>query len=126
MLPAQHGFTNNGFVFPLWLKVDDVQSGRRNLFGGGKRLNLGREFLTKLSSVRDTKPSGEFGVPAGLTPEDIFNYTYSVLHSPSYRSRYAEFLKIDFPRLPLTSNRELFSVLARMGDELVAPPDGIT
>ena len=53
------------------------------------------------------------------TPEDIFHYAYAVFHSPGYRSRYAEFLKIDFPRLPLTGNLELFRALARLGGELV-------
>jgi predicted helicase len=43
-----------------------------------------------------------------------------VLHSPTYRNRYAEFLKIDFPRLPLTSCIELFRALAKLGGELVA------
>ncbi|MFN9410234.1 MAG: type ISP restriction/modification enzyme [Akkermansiaceae bacterium] len=57
---------------------------------------------------------------AKFTPEDIFHYAYAVLHSPGYRSRYAEFLKIDFPRLPLTGNLELFRALARLGGELTA------
>jgi len=52
--------------------------------------------------------------------EDIFRYAYAVFHSPSYRTRYAEFLKIDFPRLPLTSSLELFCALAALGGELVA------
>jgi predicted helicase len=60
------------------------------------------------------------GLPTGLTPEDIFHYAYAVFHSPGYRSRYAEFLKIDFPRLPLTGNLGLFRELARLGSELVA------
>jgi predicted helicase len=55
-----------------------------------------------------------------LTPEDIFHYTYAVFHSPGYRIRHAEFLKMDFPRLPLTSSLELFRELARLGGELVA------
>jgi predicted helicase len=54
------------------------------------------------------------------TPEDIFHYAYAVFHSPGYRNRYAEFLKIDFPRLPLTGNLELFRALARLGGELTA------
>src|SRR5207249_38763 len=62
----------------------------------------------------------ENGVPAGLTPEDIFHYAYGVLYSPGYRSRYAEFLKTEFPRLPLTRNLELFRALAKLGGELVA------
>ena len=58
-------------------------------------------------------------MPEGVTPEDIFHYAYAVFHSPTYRTRYAEFLKIDFPRLPLTSNRDLFFSLAALGGELV-------
>jgi predicted helicase len=53
-------------------------------------------------------------------PEDFFNYAYAVFHSPAYRERYAEFLKIDFPRLPLTSDLKLFRTLAAKGAELVA------
>jgi predicted helicase len=59
-------------------------------------------------------------MPKGITPVEIFHYAYGVFYSPSYRSRYAEFLKIDFPRLPLTGNLELFHTLARLGGELVA------
>jgi hypothetical protein len=53
-------------------------------------------------------------------PEDVanFNYIYAVLYSTSYRTRYAEQLRIDFPRLPLTGNLELFRALARLGGEL--------
>ncbi|BCL40123.1 type ISP restriction/modification enzyme [Nostoc sp. MS1] len=54
------------------------------------------------------------------TPEDIFYYIYAIFHSPTYRTRYAEFLKIDFPRVPLTSNNQLFTQLAEYGEELVA------
>jgi predicted helicase len=42
-----------------------------------------------------------------------------VFHSPAYRERYAEFLKIDFPRLPLTGDLKLFRALAAKGAELV-------
>jgi predicted helicase len=60
-------------------------------------------------------------IQEGLTfgPEDIFNYMYAVFHSPTYRSRYAEFLKMDFPRLPLTSKLELFRELCTLGQQLV-------
>jgi hypothetical protein len=53
-------------------------------------------------------------------PEDVLHYAYAVFHSPTYRERYAEFLKIDFPRLPRTSDRALFKALAEKGEELVA------
>ena len=54
------------------------------------------------------------------SPEDIFHYIYAVLHSPTYRSRYAELLKIDFPRIPLPGSLPLFRDLAAFGGELVA------
>jgi predicted helicase len=53
------------------------------------------------------------------TPEAIFYYAYAIFHNPTYRQRYAEFLKIDFPRLPLTRDNELFKVLGEKGQELV-------
>ena len=56
---------------------------------------------------------------AAFTPEDVFYYAYAVFHNPTYRARYAEFLKIDFPRLPLTRDIKLFRKLAEKGKELV-------
>jgi predicted helicase len=111
--------SNNGFVFPLWLLPESSER-RQELFGDGARLNLGRDFLNLVCSALEAKPSGAFGVPQGLTPEDIFQYAYAVLHSPGYRSRYMEFLTRDFPRLPLTANSELFLTLVKLGGELVA------
>lgn len=55
-----------------------------------------------------------------LQAEDIFRYIYAVLHAPTYRQRYAEFLKIDFPRVPLTRDVKLFRALCAFGAELVA------
>lgn len=83
-------------------------------------LNFGRTFLSKLAATIGVATDRDSGLPAGLTPEDIFRYTYAVFHSPSYRSRYGEFLKIDFPRLPLTSSFDLMHKLARLGGELIA------
>ena len=52
--------------------------------------------------------------------EDVFNYIYAVLHSPEYRHRYADFLKSDFPRVPLPDNSALFADLGRIGKHLVS------
>jgi predicted helicase len=52
--------------------------------------------------------------------EDFCCVVYAVLHSVEYRERYAEFLKIDFPRVPLPPSVECFCDLARIGGELVA------
>lgn len=65
-------------------------------------------------------PLGNNDLPKGLTPEAILHYAYAVFHSPRYRTRYADFLKIDFPRLPLAGDVELFWALSEIGGELVA------
>ncbi|MDD5145606.1 MAG: N-6 DNA methylase [Candidatus Pacebacteria bacterium] len=52
------------------------------------------------------------------SPEDIFDYIYAVLHSPSYREKYKEFLKIDFPRIPYPKNKISFKKLVAFGTEL--------
>ena len=51
-------------------------------------------------------------------PEDVFHYIYAVFHSPTYRERYDQFLRADFPRVPLTDDLELFRTLAYLGGQL--------
>ena len=85
----------------------------------GRRPNISPAFLKALAEKLKAPQEAPHGLPAGVTPEDIFHYAYAVFHSQTYRKRYAEFLKIDFPRLPLTSNRDMFFSLAALGGELV-------
>jgi hypothetical protein len=100
-------------VFPLFLNEDSLK------LSASAGLNFSLAFLKAIASSLELH-LGVGDLPAGLTPEDIFQYAYAVFHSPGYRSRYADFLKIDFPRLPLTGNLELFRALARLGGELTA------
>ncbi len=102
-------------MIPLYLRPDPSDLG----FSKKETFNLSPGFLSRIATSLRI-PQADSGLPQGLTPEDIFHYAYAVLHSPGYRSRYAEFLKIDFPRLPLTGNLELFRALARLGGELTA------
>jgi predicted helicase len=111
---------------PLYLYPDPKQT---SLFvedspadaPGRRRPNLAPTFTKdfadklKLRFIQDGK--GDLQQTFG--PEDIFHYMYAVFHSPTYRTRYAEFLKIDFPRLPLTSNANLFQALCSLGERLV-------
>lgn len=53
------------------------------------------------------------------SPEQILGYIYAVLHSPAYRNKYIEFLKIDFPRIPFTDDKVLFEKLAFIGCDLI-------
>lgn len=55
-----------------------------------------------------------------ISPRLLFYYMYSIFFSRTYRERYSEFLKIDFPRLPVTSNKELFLSLCQLGEKLVS------
>jgi predicted helicase len=65
-------------------------------------------------------PETSMVLPAVFTPEDLFGYIYAIFHAPAYRARYAEFLKMDFPRVPITSDPAIFRQLAALGRELVA------
>lgn len=58
--------------------------------------------------------------PAHGTPDEVavFDYIYGVLHCPAYRSTYAEFLKIDFPRIPWPATPDEFWDLSAKGTEL--------
>ena len=110
---------DRSFVFPLYL----YPGGGEMQFGDRLRQpNLSPEFINavqdKLSLQFVEDGNGE--LEETFAPADIFNYAYAVFHSPTYRTRYAEFLKIDFPRLPLTSDRGLFRSLAAKGAELVS------
>lgn len=114
-----------GYLFPLYLyQESNEQNGRTPNLSSGfiEELckKLGMEFSHMPQPIK--KGNGNLfapQLPSGIMPEDVFNYIYAILHSPTYRTRYAEFLKIDFPRIPLTSNILLFKALASKGKELV-------
>jgi len=53
-----------------------------------------------------------------FAPIDILDYIYAVLHSPTYREKYKEFLKIDFPRVPYPKDAETFWQLVQLGGEI--------
>ena len=75
----------------------------------GKRANISQEVFKRLKEAFGKVP----------TPEQILGYCYAVLYSNLYRVKYAEFLKIDFPRIPFTKNYKLFKETSTLGNELV-------
>ena len=121
---------DNAYVFPLYLYPDADKfdlgddASEFPLSHKGRRPNLSREFVSEMEAklgLRFVTEGTVVGAETGLFgPEDVFYYAYAVFHSPTYRERYAEFLKIDFPRLPLTSDVELFGTLVKLGAELVS------
>ena len=115
--------TTQSSLFPLYIYPE---KGKLDLdepsdAPGGRRPNLDKKFVKELSEKIKLEfiSDGTGDLKKTFGPEDIFNYIYAVFHSPAYRKRYAEFLKIDFPRLPLTSKLPLFRKLCALGDELV-------
>ena len=97
------------FIFPLYI-YPDKNDPQTSTIKEQRRPNFSYDFLTEITNKLSYTP----------TPEAIFYYIYAIFHSPTYRTRYAEFLKIDFPRVPLTSDDRLFRKLGEYGEELVA------
>jgi len=92
---------------PLYLYPD---TDKKDLFSPEKRQpNISPELFAALSEVFKKAP----------TPEEILYYIYAVLYSSIYRTKYTEFLELDFPRVPFTKDYELFSKMAEYGQNLV-------
>jgi predicted helicase len=94
-------------AFPLYVYPIEKQDLLENP-AAEKRANFAPEFL------HDVK--NKLGK---VSPEALFAYLYAVLYSPAYRARYAEFLKRDFPRVPITTDRKRFDALAALGQQLI-------
>ena len=114
-------------LFPLYLypdKTDNFLNGNGNGNGHHKELsrkpNFSEGFIKDLETRLHLKfiPEGRGDFTQTISAQDVFYYMYAVFHSPTYRSRYAEFLKMDFPRLPLAADVGLFAELAELGAEL--------
>jgi SOS-response transcriptional repressor LexA len=107
-------------IFPLWLYESD--SGSQGGIATSelhRRPNLNPSFLHGLFAAVGVNSARYEDVRAEITAKDVFHYSYALLSSPSYRKRYAEFLKSDFPRLPLPGSVGVFRDLARLGGELI-------
>ena len=115
--------SNNGFVFPIYLypATEGATLSHWPAGPGERRPNLNPAFVADMGKRLGLNfvPDGRGDRKKTFGPEDVFHYIYAVFHSPTYRKRYAEFLKIDFPRVPLTSDVKLFRSLCRLGAELV-------
>ncbi len=119
--------SNNGFVFPLYLYPPennqndfDYENWPKGI--NGRIPNLDKGFVEELSNKIKLEfvSDGMGDLKKTFGPEDIFHYIYAVFHSPGYRQRYAEFLKIDFPRVPLPKGKALFGKLCKAGQQLSA------
>jgi len=108
---ATAGRFGSGYVFPLFCYPD---TSKRDLFSdletsGKRRPNLNPNLVSILKRAYGQEPP----------PEDVFGYVYAVLYAETYREKYAEFLKTDFPRIPFTTDLSLFLNMATLGGRLV-------
>lgn len=109
--------------------IDDLLKDKQQVLDGaswtpgkdGRIPNLNHDFISSFESRLSLRfiSEGNGDLKTTFGPEDVFDYIYAILHSPTYRKRYAEFLKMDFPRVPLTSNVELFRGLCTLGKKMV-------
>jgi predicted helicase len=132
------------YVFPLYLYPDPANP----VPGETRKPNLDAAIVAKISARTGLRFVDEEiacvmgiagqarndGVPTStFAPINVLDYIYAVLHSPQYRERYKEFLKIDFPRVPYPAGAKQFRSLAKTGEKLrklhlldgVEPQDGI-
>lgn len=127
---SRSGNGSGDCVFPLYLYPSESELG----FDTERKPNLdetiwrtienwvqyGKAFKPLTSNERN----GELGFdaepeqPHFLAPEDIFDYIYGVLHSPAYRAKYKEFLKVDFPRIPYPKDQTAFEHFRFYGHQL--------
>ena len=109
-----------GYVFPLYLYHQKDKPKKKSLGSVMMLFEPEAEYLLKkpnLSSAVLEKLKETFKKTP--EPEQIFYYIYAVLYSNIYRTKYAEFLKIDFPRIPFTNDYKLFKKMGDYGEMLV-------
>jgi predicted helicase len=113
------------YVFPLYQYQDGAET--NSLYQNNGRIpNLNMEIIDRISKCLELRFINEKNystilaseIKSLFTPLDVLDYIYAVLHSPMYRSKYKEFLKIDFPRVPYPKNAETFWKLVKLGGEL--------
>jgi hypothetical protein len=92
--------------FPLYLYPSDQDLDQT------RRVNLDPKLWKQLQKKAKH--------PTHCTPDEVqtFDYIYGVLHCPAYRETYAEFLKIDFPRIPWPATPDEFWNISAKGTQL--------
>lgn len=106
--------TTQSAIFPLYVysQKDALNTGRSPNFDAVLLERVVAATSLKFEAEATSKSHDTF------TPSDLLDYIYAVLHSPSYREKYREFLKTDFPRVPYPSGATSFRRLAALGAEL--------
>ena len=108
-----------GYIFPLYLYVEGDIGNDGVRMPNKKISNLNLTIINEISQrlgLRFTEEKET--IKNTFAPIDILDYIYAVLHNPTYRERYKEFLKIDFPRVSYPENTKQFWKLVELGGKL--------
>lgn len=111
--PYDGSYVSPLYLFPRRKRSDELVVEE----GDGPIANLEPKFIEEFSAKLNMKfiPFGPGDRRKTFGPEDVLHYAYAIFHAPSYRTRYAEFLRVEFPRLPFTSDGKLFRQLCGFG-----------
>jgi len=109
---------NSPFICPLYLYKENVS--QQTIDQSNERTpNLNMGIVNQISDNLGLTFTNEKETTKGTyAPIDILDYIYGVLHSPTYREKYKEFLKIDFPRVPYPKDQDTFWKLVKLGGEI--------
>ena len=109
-----------GQCFPLYLYDEQAQaqdSSSGDLFATEEQPETGlkrRDAITDegLSHFQEAYPGER------ITKEDLFYYVYGILHSEDYRTRFADNLSKELPRIPKVKNAADFWAFSMAGRDL--------
>jgi len=106
------------YVFPLYLYP---KTNEKQIIDQSKERipNLNKEILNQIAEKLGSTSTNEKETTENtFAPIDILDYIYAILHSPTYREKYKEFLKIDFPHVPYPKDQDTFWKFVKLGGEL--------
>ncbi len=131
-LSGTAGRYGSGNYFPLYLypvtnpSAGSGQAIQQTIEQSTERVpNLNKEIVKEIAdklgltftNEKEISPQGR-NDNGTFAPIDLLDYIYAVLHSPTYREKYKEFLKIDFPRVPFPKDQNTFWQLVKLGGEI--------
>jgi predicted helicase len=105
-------------IFPVYLYPENKE--QQTIDQSSERIpNLNADIVKEISNKIELTFTKEKELTKDtFAPIDILDYIYAVLHSPNYREKYKEFLKIDFPRVPYPKDKDTFWQLVKLGGEI--------
>ena len=130
LIPANHNFTHAHvsrrmaaanavggwtYVFPLWIWEKGYG---REVGETVRRANFREKVVEDFAARMGMRYAESESGPGIVSPEELFDYVYAVLHRPSYRARFVEFLRIGYPKIPPARDELEFRRTAAIGAKL--------